>query len=251
MSIGVRTLSYKYVFSVYLLCLAYAFYVILGGKREGLEEGKRRLCTWFGAEKLVSYGSPRHQRAGRLYCLSHPLLPSHVHSWEVVINKGAPPLAGESWTFWCGLLKDPFLLWCGSQRGRYLLLLEQFMKPYSLLRILSLGLPHKWPLSHPYVTVGPGLAGIHTWNVRFCNMLGSCHWGHDYIIWSSPAESRLDLNIKFGHYSFLTGMKLPWFSLYPPHTLCAVKLPWFLLYPPYSLCSSSLDERRWNSGRED
>lgn len=45
MSIGVRTLSYKYVFSVYLLCLAYAFYVILGGKREGLEEGKRRLCT--------------------------------------------------------------------------------------------------------------------------------------------------------------------------------------------------------------
>ena len=45
MSIEVRTLSYKYVFSVYLLCLAYAFYVILRGQREGLEEGKRRLCA--------------------------------------------------------------------------------------------------------------------------------------------------------------------------------------------------------------
>lgn len=45
MSIGVRTLSYKYVFSVYLLCLACAFYVILGGKREGMGGGKRRLCS--------------------------------------------------------------------------------------------------------------------------------------------------------------------------------------------------------------
>lgn len=220
MSIGVRTLSYKYVFSVYLLCLAYAFYVILGGKREGMEEGKRRLCTWFGAERLVSYGSPRHQRASRLYCFSHPLLPSHVHSyccWEGVINKGAPLLTGENWTFWCGLSKHLFLLWRGFQRGRYLLLLEQFMKPSSQLLILSLGLPRKWPLSHPSVTVGPGLAGILTWNVQFCNMLGSWHWGHGCIIWSSPAESRLNLSIKFGHYSFLIGMKWPWFSFYSPH----------------------------------
>lgn len=47
MSIGVRMFSYKYVVSVYLLCLAYALYVMLGGKERGdrKRKEKTRLLT--------------------------------------------------------------------------------------------------------------------------------------------------------------------------------------------------------------